>query len=52
LRGDLIEVFKILKGYENIDQEVFFDVTVQPKMMQKIGICAPSHNFVGLYLRN
>jgi len=24
LRGDLIEVFKILKGYENIDQEVFF----------------------------
>jgi len=23
LRGDLIEVFKILKGYENIDQEVF-----------------------------
>ena len=24
LRGDLIEVFKILEGYENIDQEVFF----------------------------
>jgi len=23
-----------------------------PKMMQKIAICAPSHNFVGLYLRN
>jgi len=23
LRGDLIEVFKILKRYENIDQEVF-----------------------------
>jgi len=23
LRGDLIEVFRILKGYENIDQEVF-----------------------------
>ena len=23
LRGDLIEVFKILKGYENTDQEVF-----------------------------
>jgi len=23
LRGDLIEVFKILKGYENIDKEVF-----------------------------
>jgi len=22
------------------------------KMMQKIAICAPSHNFVGLYLRN
>jgi len=21
-------------------------------MMQKIAICAPSHNFVGLYLRN
>jgi len=27
LRGDLIEVFKILKGYENIDQEVFFDTS-------------------------
>ena len=24
LRGDLIEVFKILKGYENVDQGVFF----------------------------
>jgi len=22
------------------------------KMMQKIAICAPSHNFVGLYLHN
>jgi len=22
------------------------------KMMQKIAICTPSHNFVGLYLRN
>jgi len=28
LRGDLIKVFKILKGYENIDQEVFFDVSL------------------------
>jgi len=27
LRGDLIEVFKILKAYENIDQEVFFDMS-------------------------
>ena len=27
LRGDLIEVFKILKGYENIDQEMFFDMS-------------------------
>ena len=28
LRGDLIEVFKILKGYENIDQEnAFFDMS-------------------------
>jgi len=27
LRGDLIEVFKILKGYKNIDQEVFFDMS-------------------------
>jgi len=27
LREDLIEVFKILKGYENIDQEMFFDVS-------------------------
>ena len=27
LRGDLIEFFKILKGYENIDQEVIFDMT-------------------------
>ena len=30
LRGDLIEVFRILKGYENIDQEVFLYVTIQP----------------------
>ena len=27
LRGDLIEVFKILKGYENIDREMFFDMS-------------------------
>jgi len=27
LRGDLIEVFKILKGYENIDQEMLFDIS-------------------------
>jgi len=27
LRGDLIEVFRILKGYESIDQEVFFDMS-------------------------
>ena len=27
LRGDLTEVFKILKGYENIDQEVFLDMS-------------------------
>jgi len=29
--------------------------TIMPqdaKMMQKIAICAPSHNFVGLYCRN
>jgi len=25
LRGDLIEVFIIFKGYENIDREMFFD---------------------------
>jgi len=24
----------------------------EAKMMQKIAICAPSHNFVGLYLCN
>ena len=27
LRGDLTEVFKILKGYENIDQEMLFDIS-------------------------
>jgi len=27
LRGDLIEVFKILKEYENIDREMFFDMS-------------------------
>ena len=27
LRGDLIDVFKILKRYENIDQQVFFDMS-------------------------
>jgi len=27
LRGDLIEVFEILKEYENIDQEMFFDMS-------------------------
>ena len=26
LRGDQIEVFKILKGYENIDRNMFFTV--------------------------
>ena len=26
LRGDQIEVFKILKGYENIDRNIFFTV--------------------------
>jgi len=27
LKGDLIEVFKILKGYENIDREMLFDMS-------------------------
>ena len=27
LRGDLIEVFKIPKGYENIDHKMFFDMS-------------------------
>ena len=27
LRGDWIEVFKILKGYKSIGQEVFFDMS-------------------------
>ena len=26
LRGDQIEVFKILKGYENIDSNIFFEI--------------------------
>ncbi len=26
MRGDQIEVFKILKGYENIDRNIFFSV--------------------------
>ena len=26
LRGDLIEVFKLLNGYENIDRNIFFSV--------------------------
>ena len=26
LRGDQIEVFKILNGYENIDRNIFFSV--------------------------
>ena len=26
LRGDQIEVFKILNGYENIDRNIFFTV--------------------------
>ena len=30
LRGDLKEAFKILKGYENIDQEVCFLVCHSP----------------------
>jgi len=27
LRGDLLEVYKILREYENIDQLVFFDMS-------------------------
>ena len=27
LRGDQIEVFKILNGYENIDSNIFFEIT-------------------------
>jgi len=30
LRQNLIEVVKILKGYENINKDLFFYVTVQP----------------------
>ena len=26
LRGDQIEVFKILNGYENIDSNIFFEI--------------------------
>ena len=26
LRGDLIDVFKILSGYENIDRNIFFSL--------------------------
>ena len=26
IRGDQIEVFKILKGYENIDSNIFFEI--------------------------
>ena len=30
LRGDQIEVFKILNGYENIDSNIFFEIKVVP----------------------
>ena len=29
LRGDLIEVFKILKGHDNIDRNIFFSQTLE-----------------------
>ena len=31
LRGDQIEVFKILNGYENIDRNICFTVTLAKK---------------------
>ena len=37
LRGDQIEVFKILKGYENIDSNIFFEI--------KEGKITRGHNF-------
>jgi len=33
LKGDLIEIFKILKGYENIDHEVFFDMGIYTSLV-------------------
>ena len=37
LRGDQIKVFKILKGYENIDSNIFFEI--------KEGKITRGHNF-------
>ena len=37
LRGDQIEVFKILNGYENIDSNIFFEI--------KQSIITGGHNF-------
>ena len=31
LRGDQIEVFKILDGYENIDSNIFFEIKSKVK---------------------
>ena len=32
LRGDLIEVFKLLKGFEDVDSQTFFTLKVQEDM--------------------
>ena len=36
LRGDQIEVFKILNGYENIDRNIFFTVKEERKTLSYI----------------
>ena len=37
LRGDQIEVFKILNGYENIDRNVYFSVK-EERMTRGLGV--------------
>ena len=38
LRGDQIEVFKILNGYENIDRNIFFTVKEERRRTRRHGV--------------
>ena len=49
LRGDQIEVFKILNGYENIDSNLFFQIKESRLSISKLKLpcLLPSEVFLG-----
>ena len=41
LRGDLIEVFKIFKGFDNLDPTVFFELNTAPTRGHSLKLVNP-----------